>query len=338
LEWVVWQPPLGQQLVPSQQLLVAEPQTSFPGAQQVPWLHTFPLRQLFVQVPQWASSVERSAQTPGVEPHWTSEPGQPQVPFTQSPPVGQTVQLAPQAEAFVCWFTHAPGFVPQTAVPVGQVQVPAEQLPLVGQATQPAPQAVLSVSWFTQRPGLLPHTLGAVPGQVQLPGQVAPVGQTARQAVQFLGSIVMSTHLGQSASEQEVTGGGSQLQVPPEQVPRPQGWLQAPQFAVLVWRSTHAPAQSVCPAGHSQVPATQEPPVGQVTQPGPQVAASVWESTQLPKHRVWPEEHFFSEAGQAARRSAEAARADARKCRREGDMESTLPLRKHGRCGRFGSP
>ena len=115
----------------------------------------------------------------------------------------------------------------------------------------------------------------------------------------------MSTHRGQSGSRQSVVP-GSQVQLPPEHVPRPQPWLQPPQWAALDSVSTQAPPQATSPVGHSQMPATQVPPVGQEAQPGPHVAASVCASMQFPKQRVCPAAHFFSSAGQP-KRTAEAS-------------------------------
>ena len=107
--------------------------------------------------------------------------------------------------------------------------------------------------------------------------QVCAVAQTVVHPPQWFTSLVSSTHTFEHRLSAPL-----QLHVPPEQMP-PQGWLQAPQLASSVFRSTHTPLQSVEPV--PQPAAVQVPPV-QVPEHAapqlPQLASSVCVSTQTP--------------------------------------------------------
>jgi hypothetical protein len=76
------------------------------------------------------------------------------------------------------------------------------------------------------------------------------------------------------------------MQVCPAAQARP----HAPQFDVLVCRSTHAPEHAVCPAGQvvAQAPITQLCPAAQARPHAPQFSESDWVLVQLDPHRDDP--------------------------------------------------
>jgi hypothetical protein len=234
--------PPAQQSVPLQQLFTLVPHTSWPAPQHVPDVQTFPPVQAVVQSPQCWASVVRSTQAP-------TPPGQSvgratgheQMPVRHSPLVGQTAQPAPQAVASVSWLTQRPGLVPQTsgAAP-GQAQDAEAHVAPVGQAVVQPPQCSSSVWKLTQEVG---QGSGRPVGQTHaLETQMSLLsGQTWPQEEQFRASVVRSTQRGQSPGQGVAV---PQSQTPPTQVPRPQGWLQAPQLAPFACVSTQVPPQS----------------------------------------------------------------------------------------------
>lgn len=62
----------------------------------------------------------------------------------------------------------------------------------------------------------------------------------------------------------------------------------APQLAVLVLVSTHAPAHGCCPVGHVHTPLEHDAPVAQAWPHDPQFAASDEVSTHASPHRRFP--------------------------------------------------
>jgi len=66
-----------------------------------------------------------------------------------------------------------------------------------------------------------------------------------------------------------------QLSLPGQAAPH------APQFAALVWVSTHTPPQRVCPDPQSHTPPTQARPEAQTTPHAPQFMGSLVTSPQL---------------------------------------------------------
>lgn len=222
--------------------------------------------------------------------------GHVQLPPAQDAPDAQTLPQLPQLPSSVPWSTQTPGLTPQTFEPAGQVHVPAPHVAPVAQGWSQVPQFRSSVPRSTQA---VEQASGRVAGHWQVPPlQRSPAsGQTLRQLPQFDASLAVFTQRGQRRSGHGVAP-GSQPHAPPEQVPRPQGRPQPPQWAALVCVSTQAPPQSASPVGHSQTPATQAAPVEHARQPLPHAFASVWVSTQRPKQRVWPASHFCSSGGQ----------------------------------------
>jgi hypothetical protein len=81
--------------------------------------------------------------------------------------------------------------------------------------------------------------------------------------------------------------GASQVHAAPEQVPSPQEWPQAPQFAASVCTFTHwVPHSSGLSVGQAHSPSEQVPPLKQDSSHLPQWRGSVARSTQLPPQAV----------------------------------------------------
>jgi hypothetical protein len=95
----------------------------------------------------------------------------------------------------------------------------------------------------------VPQVSGSEAGHSQLPAlQISPVSvQAWPQVWQLAGSVWRSTHAGDAPGH--LVAPRSQAQLPPEHVPRPQAWVQEPQWSSFVARSTHSPLQEVCPDG-----------------------------------------------------------------------------------------
>jgi hypothetical protein len=70
--------------------------------------------------------------------------------------------------------------------------------------------------------------------------------------------------------------------------PLAQALSQAPQFVLLVARSTHVPPHIDCPLGHTQLPAMHDCPLGHALPHAPQSVALVFVSTQLEPHSICP--------------------------------------------------
>jgi len=80
------------------------------------------------------------------------------------------------------------------------------------------------------------------------------------------------------------TGAPAPQQWPAMQVPPPHALLHVPQFAGLVWRSTHAPLQLVSPAGQVHAPELQDRPAGHALPHVPQFEGSVRSFTHALPH------------------------------------------------------
>jgi hypothetical protein len=109
------------------------PQTTCPVVQHFELVQTLPLAQAVPQVPQLASSLVVSTQTPGRGPHWVpTGASHLHVLLVQVPWVAQGWPHPPQLATSLVVSTQA---LPHLTVPAGQVQVPAWQVAVAGQAT-----------------------------------------------------------------------------------------------------------------------------------------------------------------------------------------------------------
>jgi len=121
--------------------------------------------------------------------------------------------------------------------------------------------------------------------------QTSPAMQTFPQAPQLEALEEVFTQVSRVGSPfgQRTMGGdgASQVHAAPEQVPSPQEWPQAPQFAASVCTFTHENAQLTgLSGGQAQNPAEHPAPASQVMLHSPQWRGSVVRSTQLPPQAV----------------------------------------------------
>jgi hypothetical protein len=155
--------------------------------------------------------------------------------------------------------------------------------PVAGAAhvTPHAPQFAGSVVVSTHE---APHNV-CVPGQRHaLAVHVSAAGHATLHAPQFALSVVMSTH-----APPHCINGGEHIvaHVPPlHRRPVAHGRLQLPQLAVSVRTFTQCPLHGVDPAGHEQIPAAHDCPVGQTCPHDPQFVASVSVLTQPAAQRI----------------------------------------------------
>jgi hypothetical protein len=255
-EWAGWQPVPQHPVPPAQQVV---PQAGLGAAQQLP-ARQVPAQTL-PQVPQLASSEERSVQTPGLGPQGACPAGQLQTPPVQVAPVAQRVPQVPQLASSEERSVHAPGLGPQGACPAGQAQLPASQAAPAGQVVPG--QAGVALQWagsfrLSKQAAGEPPVQSVYPGrQMQAPWQTWPVTHRSPQPPQLARSLPRSTHVSASGAPQAVNP--VQSQAPPLHLPRPQSWPQVPQLRGSLSLSVHcptpAPQTSSCPAGHLQDPA-----------------------------------------------------------------------------------
>jgi len=184
------------------------------------------------------------------------------VPAEQVWPDGQAAAHDPQLAASVFRSTHTPLQALNPAAQVG-TQTRDEQVWPAGHTMPQVPQFLESVEVLVQ-------TAEGVPGQVVLgerhwhvdAEQTSAGTQALLQPPQFAPLVAVSTHLPvvKARGGQIVTVAGvvSHTHAAAWQIPSPQSWPQAPQLAVLVWKSTHsrphlsgfADGQLHCPAAH----------------------------------------------------------------------------------------
>jgi hypothetical protein len=219
--------------------------------QQAPEAHGTPDAQRFPQVPQFCSSVWRSLQTALVPvPQTTSPVGQAHRPALQVAPAAQRVPHAPQFCSSVCQFTQVSVAGHASGSAGGHWQTPDAQTSFVNRQTFPQPPQLAGSVAVATHAKLLPTgqgTRGATHWQTP-DAHVALVGHPLRQVPQFPVLLERSTHC--SPGPVQTVASGSQTHAPAEQVPSPQNWRQEPQWSGSFWRSTQAPPQGSCPAGH----------------------------------------------------------------------------------------
>jgi hypothetical protein len=302
----------GSTEVLAQNALAPVPQVASGAAQVVPHTppeHTRPAVQAVPHAPQLALSVRV----------FTSQPLAGFVSQSAKPAAQAAMAHAPAAQlAVALGSAHARPHAPQWATAVrvlvsqpfaataSQSPKPAAQRATVhAPAAQPCAAALGSAHALPQAPQLAgsiavlaqnavapaPHVAsgGAQVVPHTPPEHTCPAGHTAPHAPQLEFSMRVFTSqplagfMSQSAkpAAQVVTAHAPATQVEvalPSAHTRP----QAPQFDALVPVSTHAPPQSVCPAGHTHAPATQLCPPAHARPQAPQSVTSVRSAASQP--------------------------------------------------------
>jgi hypothetical protein len=218
------------------------------AAWQLPAEQLCPSRQAVAQAPQWAGSVFRSTQAPL---HSVSPAAQVcwHVPPLQVWPAAQAVPQVPQ------FFGSVEVLVQTAAAPEPQIcfgethtQAEAAQTSPAMQTFPHTPQFEALADVSTQVPvaGSLGQSSTGGALHTQEAAWQVPSPQSWPQAPQLAVLVCLFTHW-----MPQVSGcAAGHPQTPALQLaPEMQEMLQVPQWSALVWRSTQAPLQAVCPAG-----------------------------------------------------------------------------------------